>query len=254
MKKIIAVVLFFCVTLLMAQVPPRPLPKNQVNDLAEVLDDSARTAALEYKLRKITDSSHVEIVAVTVRRIENLSSLEFTQQLAKAWEDENEKRIAIFVLIDVEDRDFAIVPGTEYASKMDAFICRKIEDQYLKPYFRDNEYYEGFNQASTAIVNHITGKLTDTQLKSDDQYHLYILGSLAVLIVLLVSFYYLLKGIQANSFGSRPMGFSSAFLLLSHIHPVESDFKNFEKGTGKFKTDVSGSNLVNFGGGSWGSW
>ncbi|MCU0430226.1 MAG: TPM domain-containing protein [Cytophagaceae bacterium] len=253
--RLLSAVLFLCIGLgLLAQIPPRPFPRNQVNDLAEVLDDSARTAALEYRLRKLTDSANIEILAVTVKSISNQTCQEFTQELAKAWEDETESKIGIFVLIHIDGREYAIVPGSSYAAQLDPFICRKIEEQYLRPFLKSEEYYQGFNAASIAIANHLTGKLSDVELKSDDRYHLILFISLGVILVLMVSFYYLLKNLQANSFSSKPTNFTSAFLLLSKFHPSNSSYENFSKGNGIFKKEVSGSDLANFGGGSWGSW
>ena len=233
-------------------IPYRPEPKRLVNDMAGLLKEPKRTEALEFKLSKLNDSLGVEIFIVTIESLRNIPVGNYTRELANKWEDANDKENGIFILYDFEDRGYAIIPGTRFKEKFDEIIIRKIEAHYMKPHFKRKEYYEGFNIAADAIANHITGKLTDTELKTDDAYSIYVI-SIGIFLFFLIFFplyqYYQFK---KHHFGTKKIGFISAFMLMNHLRPAHSTFADFKKGTGPFS--VTGSKVASFGGGAGGSW
>ena len=233
-------------------IPMRPEPKRLVNDMAGLLTEPKRTEALEYKLSKLTDSLGVEIFIVTIESLHDIEVSEYAQKLANKWEDLNDKENGIFILFDFEDRGYSIIPGTRFKQKFDNVIIRKIEEHYIKPHFKKKEYYEGFNIAADAIANHITGKLTDVELKTDDKYDTY-LWTLGIFFFCLIFFpIYQYIQFKKNHFGTKKIGFISALMLMNHLKPAHSTFEDFKKGTGPFS--VSASNITSFGGGAGGSW
>jgi uncharacterized protein len=247
---------FFMTILAFAQdtktIPYRPEPKRLVNDLAGLLNEPKRTEALEYKLAKLNDSLGVEIFIVTVESLSNIDVNSYAKKLADKWEDTNDKKNGIFILFDFEDRGYAIIPGTTYKEKFNATIIKKIEAHYMKPSFKKKEYYEGFNMAADAITNHISGKLTDTELKTDDTYSIYLI-TLGIFVFFLVLFpIYQYQQFKKQHFGTKKIGFVSAFMLMNHMKPAHSTFEDFKKGTGPFS--VTGSSVASFGGGAGGSW
>ncbi|HVD97876.1 MAG TPA: TPM domain-containing protein [Cytophagaceae bacterium] len=233
-------------------IPARPEPKRLVNDMAGLLTEPKRTEALEYKLNKLNDSLGVEIFIVTVESLRNIEVGNYARELASVWEDANDKENGIFILFDYEDRGYAIIPGTKFREKFHDIIVKKIEAHYLKPHFKKKQFYEGFNLAADAIANHITGKLTDTELKTDDEYDLYLI-TLGIFFFFLIFFplyqYYQFK---KQHFGTKKIGFVSAFMLMNHLKPSHSTFDDFKKGTGSFS--VRGASVTSFGGGAGGSW
>ncbi len=233
-------------------VPVRPEPKRLVNDMAGVLGESKRTEALEFKLSKLNDSLGVEIFIVTIKSIKDIETGIYAKELADKWEDANDKENGIFILFDVEDRGYAIIPGSKFRTKFDSFIIRKIEDHYMRPHFKRKEYYEGFNIAADAIANHITGRLTDTELKSDDKYSIYPFTIGIFLFCLILFPFYQYIQFKKNHFGTKKIGFISALMLMNHLKPAHSTFDDFKKGTGPFS--IPASQLTSFGGGAGGSW
>jgi uncharacterized protein len=230
----------------------RPEPKRLVNDIAGLLNEPKRTEALEFKLAKLNDSLGVEIFIVTIKSLKNIEVSAYAEKLADSWADANDKENGIFILFDSEDRGYSIIPGKRFKQKFDKIIIRKIEANYMKPHFKKNEYYEGFNTAADAIANHITGKLTDTELKSDDKYDTY-LWTFGVFLFFLVFFpIYQYVQFKKNHFGTKKIGFISALMLMNHLKPAHSTFEDFKHGTGPFS--VPASNITSFGGGSGGSW
>ena len=246
---------FLCLTIQAQKnisVPPRPEPKRLVNDLAGLLNEQKRTQALEYKLTKLNDSLGVEIFIVTIQSLRDIEVSNYARKLANRWEDTNDKENGIFILFDFEDREYAIIPGTKFTEKFGPSIIKKIEDHYMRPHFKKKEYYEGFNVAADAITNHITGKLTDKELKTDDQYNVYTMTIGIALFFLLLFPIYQYQQLQKHHFGSKRIGFISAFMLMNHLQPSHSTFEDFKKGTGPFS--VTGSSIASFGGGAGGSW
>lgn len=233
-------------------IPSRPSPKRLVNDMAGLLTEPKRTEALEYKLVKLNDSIGVEIFIVTVESLRNMEVGKYARDLAEQWEDGNDKENGIFLLFDEQDRGYAIIPGTKFKEKFNEAIIKKIEAHYMKPHFKKKEYYEGFNAASDAIANHITGVLTDKELKTDDTYSIYLI-TLGIFFFFLLFFpLYQYAQFKKHHFGTKKIGFVSAFMLMNHVKPSHSTFEDFKKGTGPFS--VSGSSVTSFGGGAGGSW
>lgn len=257
MLRIFLLLLFsLCVHSIMAQAPisvlARPEPKRLVNDIAGLLKEPKRTEALEFKLAKLNDSLGVEIFIVTIESLHNIEVSAYAKKLADSWEDVNDKENGIFILFDSEDRGYSIIPGKRFNQKFDNIIIRKIEANYMKPHFKKQEYYEGFNAAADAITNHITGKLTDKELKSDDKYDTY-LWTLGIFLFFLIFFpMYQYVQFKKNHFGTKKIGFISALMLMNHLKPAHSTFDDFKKGTGPFS--VPASSITSFGGGSGGSW
>ncbi len=233
-------------------IPRRPEPKRLVNDMAGLLNEPKRTEALEYKLNKLNDSLGVEIFIVTVESLRNIEVVNYARELANNWEDANDKENGIFILFDYEDRGYAILPGTKFKGKFDEVIIKKIEAHYMKPHFKKKEFYEGFNSAADAIADHVTGRLSDTELKTDDQYNIYLI-TLGIFFFFLILFpLYQYQQFKKQHFGTKKIGFVSAFMLMNHFKPEHSTFDDFKKGTGPFS--VSGSSVTSFGGGAGGSW
>jgi uncharacterized protein len=232
--------------------PARPEPKRLVNDMAGLLTEPKRTEALEYKLTKLNDSLGIEIFIVTVESLRNIEVGNYARELADKWEDANDKENGIFILFDFKDRGYAIIPGTKFKDKFNDIIIKKIEAHYMKPHFKKKEFYEGFNIAADAIANHVTGKLTDEELKTDDQFSIYLI-TLGIFFFFLIFFpIYQFTQFKKQHFGTKKIGFISAFMLMNHFKPAHSTFTDFKKGTGAFS--VSGSNVTSFGGGAGGSW
>ncbi len=239
----------------MVNIPARPEPKNLVNDLAGVLVEPRRTEALEYKLRKYEDSCGVEIFAVIVESLDKIDVESYAGKLADKWEDSNDKINGVFILYDYEDRGYAIIPGSKFKEKFGKVIIDKIENHFLKPHFKKGEYYEGFNEAADAIVNHVSGKLSDKELKSDDKYNKYPYLILILLFFLILYPIIMFVKFNKHHFGSKKLGFMSAFMLISHIKPSHSSYDDFKTGQGAFSTKkIAGSKLTSFGGGAGGSW
>jgi uncharacterized membrane protein YgcG len=233
-------------------IPSRPEPKRLVNDMAGLLTEPKRTEALEFKLAKLNDSLGVEIFIVTIESLRNIEVGNYARELADRWEDANDKENGIFILFDFEDRGYAIIPGSRFKEKFDNVIIKKIEAHYMKPHFKKKEYYEGFNIAADAIANHITGKLTDTELKTDDEYSIYLI-TLGIFFFFLILFpLYQYSQFKKQHFGTKKIGFVSAFMLMNHLKPAHSTFDDFKKGTGPFS--VRGADITSFGGGAGGSW
>lgn len=233
-------------------IPQRPQPKRLVNDMANLLNDPAQTAALETKLNALNDSLGVEIFVVTIKSLRNIDVNTYANKLADRWEDENDKENGMFILYDFEDRGYAIIPGTNFEEKFDQTIIKKIEGQFLKPYFKKEKYYEGFNLATDAIANHITGKLTDVELKKDDSFGIYPI-TIAILLFFLFFFpIYQYRQFKKHHFGSKRIGFLSAFLMTNNLKTSKSTFEDFQKGKGPFS--ISGGHVTSFGGGAGGSW
>ncbi|MCS6824613.1 MAG: TPM domain-containing protein [Cytophagaceae bacterium] len=244
--------LIACMNARSQHVIARPEPHRLVNDLAGILNNSKRTEALEYKLKKINDSLGIEIFIVTIKSLLGQDVQLYSEQLAYTWQNHNQRSNGLFILYDYQDRKYAIIPGTDFQKKFPPEIIDKIEDLYMKPHFRKGNFYEGFNSAVDAITKHITGELSDAQLKKDDPSHIYIITLVVLLLMVIAIPVWQYFALQKHHYGTKNIGFVSAIMLMSNLKYAKSNYENFKKGTGTFAYPNSGATV--FGGGASGSW
>jgi uncharacterized protein len=233
---------------------PQRVENKFVYDLANALK-SEDLQKLETKLHKYKDSGAAEFfVVLTNNQVKENGSL-FASELAKTWKLSGN---SILIFTDLEKVTYGFYVGEKLKSIYPDWALEKIEHKYLRQNFRDKNYYEGLDQATSAFINIKSGAMNIEDLKKD--------SSNATVILLLVVFVFLLiafpiikfRAFRKSHFSTKGTGvYSTLILMNSYGPPAKACYDDFRKGMGRFsnptiKKDLQQSSMG--GGGVAGSW
>jgi uncharacterized protein len=153
---ILIFLLLFSVTWLHAQddhIPARPNPPRLVNDFAGVLSPDER-ASLESKLVAYNDSTSTQFAIVIIRTYGIYDRADYTFRLANKWQiGQKGKNNGLLITVAVDDRKYFIATGYGLEGSIPDAVARRVGEQYFKPNFRANNYYQGLDDATTYLAS-----------------------------------------------------------------------------------------------------
>jgi uncharacterized protein len=143
--------------------PAQQNPPRLVNDFAEILNDDEEYR-LENKLRAYNDSTSSQIAIVTVRNIGDYEIGDYAERLAEKWAiGQKGKDNGILIFVAVENHKAWIAVGYGLEGVIPDATAKNIYENYMKPRFKENNFYQGFEDATTIII-----KLASGEYKADD--------------------------------------------------------------------------------------
>ena len=167
-------ILFVCILFLYAglalaqEFPERPNPPRAVNDIAGVLS-AGEQQALERKLRNYTDTTSTGFVIVLLNSYNGYDPGEYTIELGNRWAiGQKGKNNGLLITVAIQDRKYSIATGYGLEGAIPDIITRQVGDQYFKPNFRANNYYEGLDQATTYLATLPAGEFKGSPRSSQD--------------------------------------------------------------------------------------
>lgn len=158
--------LFFCFFLLAlfsfaqdaSEIPPRPNPPRLVNDLANMLRPE-EAQALEQKLVTYNDTTSTQIAIVTVTSLGPYEVADFAYRIGETWGVGGKgKNNGILILISKNERAINISTGYGLEAVVSDAYAKRIIEQIIKPAFRENNYYQGLDQATSQIIQLASGQ------------------------------------------------------------------------------------------------
>ena len=138
------------------QIPEAPNPPRLVNDLANVLDDG-QEEALEQKLIRYEDSTSNQVAIVLVNSLEGADVADYAVKLALKWGIGSKKDNGVLILAAIADRKIRIEVGYGLEARITDLVSNQIIGD-IKPYFRQEQYYEGLNLATTLLAKVAAGE------------------------------------------------------------------------------------------------
>ena len=148
----------FCFHSFAQNVPEKPSPARFVNDYAGLLSES-EAATLEQKLRNYQDTTSNQIAIVTVSSLDNYDIEGYSIALAKKWDiGQKGKNNGILVLVAPNERKMRIEVGYGLEGALPDGTCNKIIREVMKPYFKQNDFYGGLDEATTYIIKYASGE------------------------------------------------------------------------------------------------
>lgn len=243
-----------CILLVQAQdFPPRPSPPAMVNDFTGVLSQGERQQ-LEYKLRAYRDSTSTEIAIVMMHSIGGYEVVDYATQLGNQWGvGQKGKDNGLVILVALDDHKMAIVTGYGMEGSITDLQTRLVREQYMVPNFRANNFYQGLDQATTALIQMAAGEYVNDHPGGDNQNQLPNYSGLFMLLIFLLFFVVrTITGVRTyrrNHIGSRHLSFWTIFWLMSHRGNSGGHFRG---GSGFGGGSSGGGGFGGFGGGSFG--
>jgi len=188
MKHKILFIIGFCflaLNLFSKDIPPIPNPPIFVNDYANALQAQER-AALEQKLYDYFKQTSTQIVIVIEQSLEGDDAFGYSQKLAQSWGiGEKDKKNGLLIYVALGDRKMRIQVGYGLEGAMTDAISKRIIDGILKPNFKEQNYYNGFNEATDAIIKTIAGEgfNNDRKEKSKGKSPWLLIGIIAIVLI-----------------------------------------------------------------------
>ncbi len=237
-------------------IPARPNPPRLVNDLAGVMSAS-QVQYLESKLRHFHDTTSNQIVVLTVKSLNGYDKADFAYRVGEQWgvgQKKFDNGIVVLVKPRYNDRDrgqayVAVGYGLEPAIP-DA-ITRRIVDNEMIPYFKQNNYFKGIDKATTVLMELAAGEI------SAEGYNKATEGSpwTAVLpFVIFIIIFFLIRASNAKNYSMHHSGtsFWTAIMLGSMMGGRGGSSFGGGSGFGGGGSFGGGGGFGGFGGGSFG--
>ena len=168
--------------------PPAPNPPRLVNDYVGVLS-SSQIDALERKLVAYDDSSSTQIAIVIENSIEGDDIFEYSFRLAEKWGIGRQgKNNGVLIFIALQDRKLRIQTGYGAEGFLPDVMARRIIDQVIAPNFRNQDYYNGLNNATDIIMKLGSGEYTNDDVYRDDfPWEVLIFLIIFIIIIIIIS-------------------------------------------------------------------
>lgn len=179
--------------------PEKPNPPKLVNDFAAVMSLS-EVAALEQKLVAFNDSNSTQIAIVTLKSLEGNDIADYAFKLGEKWGvGQKGKDNGILVLVAPNDRKVFIATGYGAEEYVTDAMSRRIIENKFKPYFKNNNYYQGLEEGTNDIIDLLTGKFKAEPQQSVNKAK----GSIVKIIIILVLIIILIKIFGGKGGGGR---------------------------------------------------
>lgn len=140
------------VALAAPQVPPAPTQNIYVQDYAGVIDPQARSS-MNAIAEDLARKTKAQIVVVTVKSLNGESLEDYSLTLLRKWGIGDKKlNNGVVLLVAVDDRKSRIEVGYGLEGALPDALTGRIQDDYMLPFFRQNQYSKGIQNAFNALI------------------------------------------------------------------------------------------------------
>lgn len=220
-----------------------------VQDYANLLTEQQQLA-LNIKLKNYADSTSTGIVVAIMKDIEDDINFQAAQILTDWGLGQKGKDNGVLLLMAVNQRKIAISTGYGVEDKLTDAMSRRIIQNDIIPYFKQNDYYEGFNQGTTAIMSVLSGTYKNTESAENFNAFPFLFILFFIILFIIISIKSSKNGRNGggnNRSGNGGMDLTD-FIILSSLGRSMSSGGSFGSGGGGF----SGGGFGGFGGGMGG--
>ncbi len=139
-------------------IPDKPNPPRLVNDFVGILQAGARET-LEEKLRRYNDSTSNQITIVIVKTTEPYPIGDFAFQVGRKWGiGQKDKNNGLVLAWATDDRKIYIATGYGLEGAIPDAVANRIVSNIIVPAFKQQQYYEGLDAATTEIIKRAQGE------------------------------------------------------------------------------------------------
>jgi uncharacterized protein len=229
--------------------PEKSKPPKLVNDFANILGDREELI-LEKKLVAYNDSTSTQIAVVTINSLRGNDIAGYSFRLAEKWEiGQQGKDNGLLILIALDDRKMFIATGYGMEGVIPDALAKRIVENYMKPNFRNNNYYKGIDEATSVIIGLASGQYKGDQVGRKNIRRSRFIFPLLMIIFFIVISYSRFRRVRGSHMAGSNLNFLSFLFLMSAMSGRRgSGYSSFSSGSGSF----GGGSFGGFGGGSFG--
>lgn len=150
----------FCLSYAQFDIPKKPTKANpdSVYDYYNLLTASEKNE-LERKLIKYSDTTSTQIVVAIIASTQGENINYLGAQWGQKWGIGQEKEDnGVLILLARDDRKIAINTGYGVEHLLTDAMSKRIIEQDIIPYFKQNNYYGGLNRGTDAIFEVMNGE------------------------------------------------------------------------------------------------
>lgn len=148
------------------QIPPAPTTSIYVQDYAKVLsnDTEARINSISQSLASKTKA---QVVVVTIPTLSGAPIEDYALTMLRQWGiGDKQLNNGVLLLVAVNDRQSRIEVGYGLEGALPDAKTGRIQDQYMIPYFQQNDYNQGILNGYLALADEVA-KEYNLQLNTD---------------------------------------------------------------------------------------
>jgi len=228
--------------------PERPNPPKLVNDFANILGDEDESI-LEKKLVAYNNSTSTQIAVVTIISLNGNDIGDYSFRLAEKWGiGQKGKDNGVLMLVAMEDRKMFIATGYGLEGVIPDAFAKRIVENYMRPNFRNNNYYKGIDEATSVIMGLASGEFTADQIERKKTGSSRFIFPLLIIIFFIVMSYSRFRRVRGSHMAGSNLNFLTFLFLMSSMGGRGRNYGNFSSGGGSF----GGGSFGGFGGGSFG--
>lgn len=138
------------------QFPEKLYSDRAVQDYIGLLTKQ-QILSLDEKLKKYEDSTSTGISIAIVNSIEDNINYKAAQVLTKWGLGQKGKDNGVLILLAYQQRQVAISTGYGVEDRLTDAMSRRIIEVDMIPFFKQNEYYQGLDSGTTAIIQTLQG-------------------------------------------------------------------------------------------------
>jgi uncharacterized protein len=233
-------------------------PNRIVNDYANFLTIQEQNA-LESKLVSFSNQTSSQIAIAIVPDLEGYDKASYAYGLGEKWGvGQKGKNNGILILVKPKYQnskgEVFIATGYGLEGAVPDAITKRIVENDILPYFKQNMYYKGLDEGTNRIMELTRGEYTADQYRESTKGSAgsAIPGIVIFLIVIIFSFIGRAKRARHYAVGHN-VPFWIAMGMLSSNRSHDGSFGNFSSGGGSFGGfSGGGGSFGGFGGGSFG--
>lgn len=177
-------------------IPKKPAIIYPVTDNVNLLTATEKEM-LNKKLISFADSTSTEIAVIIIPTTGGEDVNFLATQYGEKWGiGEKTQDNGIVFLIATEDRRFSIQQGRGVERYLTASVAGQILDYIVTPHFRQQQWYEGINRGTSAIMEAVQGKFKpmETEQSSEEGLSLFELLIIAFFVFMILGFLFKNRG------------------------------------------------------------
>lgn len=155
MRKVFVYILLLVSVLTLAITFPQPTPFKYINDYVGVIDQ-AHVQKIVNVGKELEDKTGAQVTAVIVSTLDGMSVEDYAVELFRNWGiGQKGKDNGILLLVAVDDHVMRIEVGYGLEGAVPDGKAGRIRDDYIIPYFQDDNYADGVYYGYLALANEV---------------------------------------------------------------------------------------------------
>lgn len=173
---ILSILILLCIPNTKTEAVVRQTREFYVNDSANVLDYDLENYIISTN-KSLNSQTGAQIVVVTVNSLEGKEIEEYANELFRQYGIGNKtKNNGVLILLSINDRKSRIEVGYGLEGVLNDAKTGRIQDNYMIPYYKENNWQEGIKNGYNAILEEVKqeysisvdGSIEPVKGKNDD--------------------------------------------------------------------------------------